>query len=426
MRICFLWFIIGSFLYGCSEPIAELNILELNETGKGTLEVKYEIRTMDGSDCSLRVHYLIPGGSWLSASEGSGSDGTDELSSSNDWTEHKFVWDYTTDLGPGKHSGVKLRLVPYTERKGYGESTDELTVGEPLVAVALSGDDEVAFVDPITDTVIFSVAVGGEPSALAQSGDGLTVVVANRNDNTVTVIDISGGLAGSVFGTVNVGTSPSDVALTAEGTKAFTANSADGTVSVVDITTLTETTISVGNNPVSLALPPPENVLYVANADDDTVSVVDLTTLSEVTMIDVGDEPTSVSVTPDNTYLLVACRAENTIWVFKTSSLSLPVAVLNVGSEPVALAVTSDSATAFCANYADNSVSFINLESLTVTDTVTVSKGPTALSVSYDDTTLFVACDTANKLDEVDIYAINKIGGYSVGEKPSDVAALKK
>ena len=420
--------IVVLFSYGCSEPIPELNILELTETGSGTLEVKYEIRTMDGSDCSLRVHYLIPGGSWMSATEGSGSDGVEELSSSNDWTEHKYVWDYTTDLGPGKHTDVKLRLTPYTGKKGYGETAGPLTVGEPLVAVALSGDDEVAFVDPITDTVIFKVTVGDEPSAMAQSDDGLTVVVANRADNTVTVVDISGGLTGSVFGTVSVGGTPSDVVLTGDGATLFTANSADGTVSVVDVASLTETTsITVGTNPVSLALAPSENVLYVANADDDTLSVIDLSTLSEVAVVSVGDSPSAVALTPDNTYLLVACRAENTVWVFDTSALSSPVAVLNVGSEPVALAVTSDSTTAFCANYADDSVNFINLESLTVTDTVTVDDGPSGLSVSYDDAILFVACGgTVGNLDEVDIYAISKTGGYSVGNTPSDVVALKR
>ncbi|MCX7703998.1 MAG: hypothetical protein N2234_07895, partial [Planctomycetota bacterium] len=81
-----------------------------------------------------------------------------------------------------------------------------------------------------------------------------------------------------------------------------------------------------------------------------------------------GDEPSSLVVTPDNKYLLVACRAENTVWVFNTSSLSLPAKIINVGLQPVSLATTSDSLLAFSANYAANSVSFISLESLTATD----------------------------------------------------------
>gem|GEM_PF-1978440 len=414
-------------LFGCSEPIAELKIIETTEVGDGNLKVKYKIRTIDGSSCSLSVSFLRPNGVWTTTKEGSGSEGTKELTSANDWKEHTYVWEHKTDLGPGKHDGIKLRLIPYTLRKGYGDTVGPITVGEPLVAVALSTDNSIAFVDPVTNTVVFTVTVGNKPSALAQSADGLTVLVANESDDTVTVVSLKSTLSGSTIGTVTVGDAPVDIVLSSDGKTAFVANSGDNTIGVIDIETLTQTTtIPVGANPVSIALSPSENALFVANKNDDTVSIIDTKSLSVVTTIPVGDEPSAVLVTADNKYLLVACRGENTVWAFKTSNLSRPEKIINVGSQPIALAATSDSLLAFSANFGSNSISFINLESLTATDTITTSTSPTALSVSYNDAALFVACKNAGRLDKIGIATKSRTGTYSVGSNPVDVAALKR
>ncbi|MCX7703997.1 MAG: hypothetical protein N2234_07890, partial [Planctomycetota bacterium] len=270
-------FVVFVLFCGCSEPIPELKILQVTESNDGMLKVKYKLRTVDGSKCSLRVSFLAQGRNWTSAKEGSGSDGTEDLTSSNDWAEHTYIWEYKTDLGPGKHNNVKLRLVPYTLRKGYGDSAGPMTIGEPLVAVSLATNDSVSFVDPVANSVIFSVTVGDEPSALAQTSDGLTLLVANKAENTVSVVSVSGTLSGSITGTIPVGNSPVALALKNDGSLAFVANSADNTVGVINIPALSSTTtIPVGSNPVAPALSPDQNILLVAHKDSETVSIVNL------------------------------------------------------------------------------------------------------------------------------------------------------
>ena len=160
---------------------------------------------------------------------------------------------------------------------------------------------------------------------LALSADDSLLLVANPDNNTVTLFDAKNGNAR--LSEIPVGKEPNGVALSPDGTKAYVANTVDGTVSVLNIDRTSSsyytpaTTITVGTEPYALALTPTGRKLYVANARSNTVSVIDTSSLRVVaTISNVGIEPRGIAITN-------AGSGDDTAeTVLVTQFLSLPVA----------------------------------------------------------------------------------------------------
>ncbi|WP_431195962.1 YncE family protein [Mycobacterium camsae] len=92
----------------------------------------------------------------------------------------------------------------------------------------------------------------------------------------------------TVTGTAAVGSGPSGVAVNPGG-NVYVTNFASTTVSVIDPATNTVTAIDVGSSPFGVAVNPGGNI-YVTNAGADTVSAIDPAT-NTVTTTDVGSFP---------------------------------------------------------------------------------------------------------------------------------------
>jgi YVTN family beta-propeller protein len=116
------------------------------------------------------------------------------------------------------------------------EQTGTVAVGGEPSALAWDGaslwvanyyDDMVQQIDPATGAVVATLPVGNAPSALAW--DGASLWVANFGDNTVMQIDPE---AGAVVATLPVGNAPS--ALAWDGASLWVANGRDITVMQID------------------------------------------------------------------------------------------------------------------------------------------------------------------------------------------------
>ena len=123
----------------------------------------------------------------------------------------------------------------------------------------------------------FTGATSSQPLAL--SADDSLLLVANPDNNTVSLFDLKNGNAR--LAEIPVGKEPNGVALSPDGTRAYVANTVDGTVSVLNINRTASAaytlvaTIPVGTEPYGLALTPAGRKLYVTNARSNTVSVID-------------------------------------------------------------------------------------------------------------------------------------------------------
>lgn len=147
-----------------------------------------------------------------------------------------------------------------------------------VFSVAYS-DNLVNVIDTNTDTLVASIAVGGGPSGIAITPDGLRAYVTNFDNNSVSIIDtVNRVVIGSPI-TAGIGTNPWGIAITPDGSKAYVANYYDGTVSVIDIASgVVVSTITGFYTPEAVAITPNGEYAYVSNSYDNTVSVIDIAT----------------------------------------------------------------------------------------------------------------------------------------------------
>lgn len=109
-----------------------------------------------------------------------------------------------------------------------------------LAYVANSGSDSVTVVDITTNpgdpanftaAVLTTITVGDSPVAVAFQPNGAIALVANRADNTVSIIEVA---SHTVIDTVPVGTSPEAIDFSPDGKRAYVANAAGESVTVLE------------------------------------------------------------------------------------------------------------------------------------------------------------------------------------------------
>ncbi len=208
-----------------------------------------------------------------------------------------------------------------------------------LVLVALyAGTSSVA-----AQTVTFPGPTSSQPLAL--SADGTLLLVANPDNNSVTLFEVTNDVNRRI-GTTAVGVEPNGVAILPDGSQAYVANTVDGTVAVLSVAldsapAIVET-IAVGTEPYGLALTPNGTKLYVTNARSNTVSVIDTATNQVIQTVNVRAEPRGLAITNDND----TDDTDETVYV--TQFLSEPVATGRLDGEDnskVGLATVLNTAT---------------------------------------------------------------------------------
>jgi DNA-binding beta-propeller fold protein YncE len=165
-----------------------------------------------------------------------------------------------------------------------------------------------AFRNPMGPTV----AVGGNPVAVAVDNATDTVYVGNGNDGTVSVINeatcnaihVSG--CGQTPSTITVGPGPVDDAVDQRTDTVYVTDLNTNTVSVIDGATCnahnhsgcnqTPPTIKVGNNPDGVAIDEATHTVYVTNVSDNTVSVINEATCNARVTWGCRQVPPTVSV----------------------------------------------------------------------------------------------------------------------------------
>ncbi|MDD7968403.1 protein kinase domain-containing protein [Actinomycetospora lemnae] len=139
--------------------------------------------------------------------------------------------------------------------------------------------DQVVTVDVPSRTVRRTEVVppapeGRGPTAHAVSPDGSRLAVANRDDDTVSLIDAR---TGQVAATVPVGQGPEDVAFAPDGRYLYTADTAGRTVTSVEVGTgRVSATVQVGGSPAAVAPEPHGRLAYVTLVDEARLATLSI------------------------------------------------------------------------------------------------------------------------------------------------------
>ena len=159
----------------------------------------------------------------------------------------------------------------------------------------------ISVIDTTDDTVVNRIPVGLDAYGLAVDAQRHRLYATNWADEagrgngtggTVSIVDITNPLTAKEIGTVPVGHHPSALQLSSDRSRLFVANTNDDSISVIDLTGTpqvinTESVrpfdgVPVGAHPDALALSPDGNTLFVALAGMNAVEILDGHTAARV------------------------------------------------------------------------------------------------------------------------------------------------
>lgn len=256
---------------------------------------------------------------------------------------------------PGAPAGIALspnrRTAYVTRPEGKGVSVIDLDARRVRASLDLPGGPLGIAVNPASGAVYVAdwygarvfvlrpegegltleseIATGQSPSGMAVTPDGATLLVANRESDSVSLIDLT---SRRETRRIPVGGHPFGLTLSADGRQAYTANVTSNDVSAIDVAAGRETgRVTTGQRPYVIALAGGKG--FVTDQYSNTVTVFDLATLQKLTAIDVGDHPEGIAATRDGRTVVVANWGDNALSLIDPSSLKV-VGTIETGDGP--------------------------------------------------------------------------------------------
>jgi len=244
--------------------------------------------------------------------------------------------------------------------------------------------------------LIATVKGGKQPSGMAINRAGNLALVANRADNSVSVLSISGKEV-KVIDTVAIGEQVSAVAFTPDGKRALVSKNVTNKAAVLDIAgdkvTYSKYDMLVGMFPYNIAITPNGKLGLTANngalgsADGniDTVGVIDMEAnpprvIDEVV---VGDGPEGLAISPTGkiavAMLLRGSNASKSAFFYhRNGSVAVlaidgmkvkKIAEVEVRGLPEGAVFSPDGKYLYVGNYMDNDISILTVSGTRVKNT---------------------------------------------------------
>ena len=220
--------------------------------------------------------------------------------------------------------------------------------------VTAEGKNELVVVDPKSAKVVSRAPTGHAVSHMvAASPDGRRAYVSSIRDGLVTVIDFPGG----VVADVPTGKGAEGIDVTPDGREVWVANREADTISVIDAKTLkVAATIKAGKFPIRVKITPDGKRAVVAFTESGDIGVFDVATRTEMKRIPIGRDavaasgkrvfqdkfgaspaPVGVLITPDGKRAFVSATHADVVIVVDLENLRIQDAWAT-GKEPDGLA----------------------------------------------------------------------------------------
>jgi YVTN family beta-propeller protein len=218
-----------------------------------------------------------------------------------------------------------------------------MTADKKRLYVSMPSANRVAAIETRSWKVVSNIDAGVKPTRTVLQNDNKYLWVSNEGtDSGVTVIDT---VSGKIAATIKTGRGPHEIAFTNNDSTAFVTNKDEGTLSVIDIRKLAVVkSIAIGAQPVSLAFSLLSQTLYVANEGDGTITAVDGQRFEITARMKAEPGLKSIRVEPRQYRFGFAVNsANNTVYIFDTASNRLLHSV-PVGRAPDQITFTSQFA----------------------------------------------------------------------------------
>ncbi len=154
--------------------------------------------------------------------------------------------------------------------------------------------------------ILDDIKVGGRPSNIVMSSNGIHAYVSNFGTGRIGKIDFINVSTHRVEGEVEVGVRPSDLLISPFEDQLFVVCSGSNDVYQIDIPRKTVIDkVDVGLGPDGIAMSNDGLTLYVANSSTDDISVIDVLEMEETRRIPVGSKPFNIRITENNEIWIV-------------------------------------------------------------------------------------------------------------------------
>lgn len=291
-----------------------------------------------------------------------------------------------------------------------------------IVAVALSDRDSVALLDPQSLERIASLPVGSGPHELAASRDGRRIYVADAEDSSVTVLDISatprvhatwrlpGGLRvhdvavatnGAVWAAA--GEPPLVVALDSAtgvvrqryamqrpgswlldadgpGGAIVVAHLEGGAVTLLDPSSGEQTVLPGEPGEIDAVTAPARDAIWSVNANTGRVTVFEVPTGRRAWQSDTGAAASRVAFTADGRAALVVHAGDSTAVAYDVRR-RVPVARVQVARGPKVIAISRDGRRAY-VTHPHGALTLLDVPSMTVLRSVALPGTPDGVAIA--------------------------------------------
>lgn len=231
----------------------------------------------------------------------------------------------------------------------------------------------------LKDTPAESASTGAAVAGIDVSKDGQTLVAANFENDSISVVDTETRQVLKEIQffepgrTVPTGEFPFSVAIVSDASgaasKAYVSSQRDDEVLAVDLASDAITRIPVGVQPNKILLSADQKLLYVANGESDTISVIDTGRNRVVETISLsrprnpytGSIPNSLTLSPNGQTLYVTLGGENAVALVNLQSgrgfgrrKGRVLGRIPTGWYPNSVSVSPDGNTLYVVNAKDN------------------------------------------------------------------------
>lgn len=330
-------------------------------------------------------------------------------------------------LAGGGAGTVGVRVVGAQTRSAARQSgTLAISANGTSLYVADTDNDALLIVRTAERRVVKRVLVGREPTRVIVGPDG-SVYVSNRQDRSVSVVDPVVGVEKKRIG---VGTEPTGMALLNDGVTLLVANNTNATLSAINLPTLTvRATIPTSPDPDGLAVQEGGSI-YVTCTRSPLVHVLNDGTFEETRTISLDVPlPTSIAARPRSAGQAIAPVVAKVIYFpFSSSDISfLPTenapdsyasGILGVPVVAPALATFSTSLLGSwvppAAGAAPPTVPLVRNQALS---------GPSAAAVDSAGRFLFIVYMNSNNVQIIDVSSgVDLSAPIAVGAGPNGIA----
>jgi YVTN family beta-propeller protein len=284
-----------------------------------------------------------------------------------------------------------------------------------VLLVANKGDHTLGIVDPVAGRQVATVKESGITGhEVVASPDGRTAYVPIYGDSgvgrpgsdgrTMDVIDIA---SRRLLATLDFGAAerPHCAVFGADG-RLYVTTEVSNSIKVIDprTNTVVDTLPTGQKESHMMALSPDGRTAYTSNVGAGTVSVIDVATRKVTVTVTVAARAQRIALSTDGRWLLTADQDAPRLAVVdtKTNKSAPGVALPGVayGTAP-----TPDGRFLVLALPGLNQVGVLDLKSMEVVRTIDVPKAPQEVLVRPDGRVAYVSCDASGQVAEIDLVA---------------------